>query len=68
MKEITIVILFLGIIMIIHGIYSEKYKTLEKNKKIEYRFIPRTLYEEQIFDSQFDSKFKNIFGYKCKLF
>ena len=41
-------LIFVGMIMIIQGVYDEKIKILENNKKIEYKFIPRTMYEEQL--------------------
>jgi len=52
---------FFGIILIIHGIYEEKFKKIKDNVKIQYRFVPRSYYDEQIFSNQFSSKFSNIF-------
>jgi hypothetical protein len=54
-------ILFIGIILVIQGIYDEKIQDLQKKTKVEYRFIPRSYYDEQIFSDQFSSKFSNIF-------
>lgn len=34
--------------LVISGIYEQKLKLAQKEKKIEYRFIPRSLYEEQL--------------------
>lgn len=34
--------------LIVHGIYEEKLAAAKRNVKVEYRFIPRTLYEEQL--------------------
>lgn len=48
MKSIVIFVLFIGIFLIVHGVYEQKLKEAENNSKIEYRFIPRTLYEEQM--------------------
>lgn len=48
MKTIVIFVLFVGLFLIVHGIYEQKLKAAEENVKIEYRFIPRTLYEEQM--------------------
>jgi hypothetical protein len=47
--------------MIIHGIYEEKLRIAEQNKKIEYKFIPRTLYEEQMSDSNLLDKIDSIY-------
>lgn len=55
-------LLFLGLIMIINGIYQQQYNNFKKNVKIEYRFIPRTYYEEQLNENEsVTSNFKNMF-------
>tara|TARA_B110000305_G_C18930959_1_gene399546 strand:+ start:56 stop:301 length:246 start_codon:yes stop_codon:yes gene_type:complete len=61
MKLLILLTLFFGIILVIHGIYEEKIKTFKNKTKIEYRFIPRSYYDEQIFSNQFSSKFSNLF-------
>ena len=61
MKLLIILMFFFGIILIIHGIYEEKFKKIKDNVKIQYRFVPRSYYDEQIFSNQFSSKFSNIF-------
>lgn len=38
----------MGALLIIIGLYEEKLAMANQNKKIEYRFIPRTYYEEQM--------------------
>jgi hypothetical protein len=48
--------------MYIYGIYEQKYRELRENVKIEYRFIPRSYYDEQLFSSQFESKYSNLFS------
>jgi hypothetical protein len=52
---------FFGIILILNGIHEDKIKEAEKNVKIQYRFVPRSYYDEQVFSSQFESKFSNLF-------
>lgn len=47
--------------MVMHGIYQQKFNALQENKRIEYRFLPRTYYEEQINDTDVSSKFKVLF-------
>jgi hypothetical protein len=48
--------------MLIHGIYDQKYKTLQQNVRVEYRFIPRTYYEEQLAENpNVASNYKNMF-------
>ena len=61
MKLLILLTLFFGIILVIHGIYEEKIKTFKNKTKIEYRFIPRSYYDEQIFSNEFSSKFSNLF-------
>lgn len=62
MKLLILLILFIGIIIIMNGIYEEKISKLEKDVRVEYRFIPRSYYDEQIFSNQFSSKFSNLFN------
>ena len=61
MKLLILLTLFFGIILVMHGIYEERIKTLKKEVKVEYRFIPRSYYDEQIFSNEFSSKFSNLF-------
>lgn len=62
MKSVIFFLMFVGMILIIHGIYDQKYKELENNMRVEYRFIPRTYYEEQLANSSVSSHFKNMFN------
>ena len=39
---------FTAAFLIITGIYEQKLAAAEEQRKIEYRFIPRTFYEEQL--------------------
>jgi hypothetical protein len=62
MKQIVLFLAFIGVIMIMHGIYQQKIKAAQENVKVEYRFIPRTYYEEQIAASTISNNFKNMFN------
>lgn len=53
--------LFVGVLLLIHGIYAEKLRALGDQARVEYRFIPRSYYEEQVFASEFEPKYKGIF-------
>ena len=45
-----------------NGIYEQKFQSLKKNVKIEYRFIPRTYYEEQLAENaDVTANYKNLF-------
>ncbi len=59
----SIIIFFfcLGIFLIIHSIYQQKYLALKKNIRVEYRFLPKTFYEEQLAQAPESSLFKNLF-------
>jgi len=61
MKSVIIFLFFIGCILIIHGIYEQKYNELKNKLRVEYRFIPRTYYEEQLANSTVSSQFKNMF-------
>jgi len=62
MNQFVMLLFFVGIIMIMHGIYQQKLKQAQDNVKIEYRFIPRTYYEEQLANTNMSSQFKNMFN------
>jgi hypothetical protein len=61
MQSLVIFIFIIGSFLIMHGIYEQKIKSIEKNKRIEYRFIPRTYLEEQLEDSNVSGKMANMF-------
>ena len=61
MKLLILLMFFFGILLIVQGIYEERFLTLKNNVKIQYRFVPRSYYDEQIFSNQFSSKFSNLF-------
>lgn len=63
MKAIILLLLFIGMFMVVHGIYEQKLKAAEANKQIEYKFVPRTYYEEQIMAGEGDvtTKMADIF-------
>lgn len=61
MYSIILFLFFLGIFIVIHNIYEQKYNALKKNIRVEYRFIPRTYYEEQISNNNISGLYKNMF-------
>lgn len=53
---------FVSAFLIITGIYEQRIQALEKTPKIEYRFIPRTFYEEQMaYNNTVTDKLSNFF-------
>lgn len=61
MRSVIFFLLVIGMFMVMHGIYEQKYKALEQNRRIEYKFLPRTYYEEQIADTDVAGKYKTMF-------
>jgi hypothetical protein len=62
MKTIILLFLFIGLLFVIHGIYEQKMTFIRDNTRVEYRFIPRTYYEEQLNKNPTVlSNFKNMF-------
>jgi len=61
MKTVIILILFVGMFLIIQGVFEEKLRAVEGNKQVVYKFIPRTYYEEQL-DNDLTSKVAPMFN------
>lgn len=40
--------LFVGMFLVVSGVYEQRLKEAREERRVEYRFIPRTLYEEQL--------------------
>tara|TARA_B000000557_G_C20409802_1_gene290031 strand:- start:112 stop:417 length:306 start_codon:yes stop_codon:yes gene_type:complete len=67
MNSLSLILLVIGLLLIMIG-YFQYTSTLIKNKKVEYRYIPRKLLDEQ-FDETRAGKigevFRNMFNDKC---
>ena len=61
MKSIIFFLLIVGVFLLMHGIYQQKYNALQENRRVEYRFLPRTYFEEQIAETDVISKYKTMF-------
>ncbi len=62
MKSLSLFVLMLGIIMVTVGYMDKKVKTAEKEKQIEYRFVPRSIYDEQIQPINLSDTFSTMFS------
>lgn len=62
MRSIIFFLLVVGMFMVMHGIYEQKYQALRGNRRVEYKFLPRTYYEEQIAETDVAGKFKTMFS------
>ena len=55
MKLLVILLLFVGMFMVTHGIYQEKFEQLKKDVRVQYKFIPRTYFDEFVFNNKYNS-------------
>lgn len=63
MRSIVTLLLFLGAFLVVHSVYEMRYRELKSQTKIEYRFVPRTYYEEQLGTTDLlGSTFKSMFA------
>lgn len=63
MKAILIFLIFAAAFMIVVGVYEQKLDHARSEKKIEYRFIPRTYLEDQFArDNNVSEKMPNLFN------
>jgi hypothetical protein len=61
MKSIILLLLVLGVMMITTGYHQKMQETFKQEKIIEYRYIPRSLFEEQIEPVNLQQSFSDMF-------
>ena len=61
MKSIVLLLLVIGVMMITVGYHQKLQETFQKEKVIEYRYIPRSLFEEQIQPVNLQQSFSDMF-------
>ena len=61
MQSIVLVLLVLGLIMMALGYQKKMLKNMETKTVVEYRFIPRSIYEDQIGPVKLESSFQDMF-------
>lgn len=59
MKAISVFLLFIGVFLIVQGYYSQKAAC--PAPRVEVKYIPRTLYEEQLAEPTVKQQFKGMF-------
>ena len=64
MKTIIFLFLFIGMFMIVHGIYEEKYEKLRKKTQVKYKFIPRTYYDDFLMNNDIKNTTSVMFDQK----
>lgn len=61
MKSLVLVLLVIGLIMMALGYQKNLIKNTETKTVIEYRFIPRSIYEDQFGPVKLESSFQDMF-------
>lgn len=61
MKAFIVLVLFVGLFLVTHGVYEQKLRQVSQKTKIEYRFIPRSYYDEQLAEAHTSAHFKDMF-------
>lgn len=59
MKAVAVFLLFVGMFLVTQGFYQQKAAC--PSPKTEVKFIPRSLYEEQLGEPQVQKQFKSMF-------
>jgi hypothetical protein len=62
MKSLSLLVLVVGIVFITVGYMDNKVQNLKSEKKIEYRFVPRSIYDEQIKPANLNDTFSTMFS------
>ncbi len=61
MKSLVLLLIVIGIMMITIGYHQQMQENFKKEKVIEYRYIPRSLYEEQMQPVNLQQSFSDMF-------
>ena len=62
MQSLSLLVLILGIVFITVGYMDNKVKESKTEKIIEYRFVPRSIYDEQIKPVDLNDTFSAMFS------
>ncbi len=61
MKSLVLLLMVIGIMMITIGYHQKMQSNYKKEKIIEYRYIPRSLFEEQVQPVNLQQSFSDMF-------
>jgi hypothetical protein len=61
LKSYLVLLLFVGMFMILYGVYEQKLNNVKALVRTEYRFVPRTLYDEVLSKQDVTSIYKNFY-------
>lgn len=62
MKLFILLILFSGILIVVQGINNDIIKKTKEKVKVEYRFVPRSYFDDMLLNKQFSLVGENIFS------
>ena len=62
MQSLSFFFFMLGVIFITVAYMNNKVENMSENKKIEYRLVPRTIYDEQIENINVSNVMSDIFA------
>jgi len=61
MKSLVLLLFVIGIVMLTTGYQRKMLKTYEIEKQVEYRFIPRSIYDQQMSAPTVTKSFSDMF-------
>lgn len=64
MKSLIILLFVIGVVMLTIGYQKEMLNKAEVKERVEYRFIPRSIYEEQFGKVDLTRSFRDMFEYQ----
>ena len=62
MQSLSLLVLIIGIVCVTVGYMDNKVKQTKTEQKIEYRFVPRSIYDEQIKPANLSDTFSTMFS------
>ena len=62
MQSLSLLVLIIGIVCVTVGYMDNKVKQTKTEKKIEYLFVPRSIYDEQIKPTDLNDTFSTMFA------
>ena len=64
MKSLVILLFIIGVVMLTIGYQKELLNKAEVKERVEYRFIPRSIFEEQFGKPDLTRSFRDMFNYE----
>jgi hypothetical protein len=64
MKSLVMLLFIVGVVMLTIGYQKELLSKAEVKERVEYRFIPRSIYEEQFGKQDLTRSFRDMFDYE----